>query len=224
MTPGPRRSARESIAYLNRHGARVEYQPRFLAGPEAGSLMERLLAELVFDPPEVSRMRQPFTGRWVQLPRRQAGYGEQGTAYAFSGGEVPARPWTPALLALRERLREHTGADCNYVLVNHYRDGADCMGWHADDERDLGDAPMILGLSLGAVRDFQLRRRGDAAKAFDTITLPLAPGSLLIMRHPTNANWKHQLPRRGGKRPERVGPRLSLTWRRIERPDPAPAR
>lgn len=217
MAAGRRRSVSESIAYLNAHGGRVAYDPAFLGRAASARWWRRLRAELVFDPPEVSRMRQPFTGRWVAVPRRQAGYGEPGAAYAFSGGEVAARPWTPALRELRARLRARTGFDANYVLVNLYRDGADSMGWHSDDERDLGDAPEILSLSLGAERDFQFRRRGDAARAFDTVTLPLAPGSLLVMRHPTNANWKHQLPRRGGSRPERVGPRLNLTWRRVVR-------
>ncbi len=217
MARAPARSVDESVHYLNTHGARVAYDPAFLAEHEARELLPRLLAELEFDAPEVSRMRQPFTGRWVELPRRQAGYGDSGTAYAFSGSEVPARPWTPLLRELRARLRQATDVDPNYVLANLYRNGADHVGWHTDDERDLGPEPLILSLSFGATRDFQFRRRGEAARAFDTVSLPLVSGSLLVMRHPTNASWKHQLPRRGGKRPERVGPRLNLTWRWIHR-------
>lgn len=217
MAPRPTRSTSEALAYLNAHGAQVEYHPGFIAAGAAEALMLRLLDELEFDAPEVSMIRQPFTGRMVRIPRRQAGYGDAGTAYAFSGGEVSARPWIPALEELRERLREQTGFASNYVLVNHYRDGADCIGWHADDERDLGTAPVILSLTLGAVRDFQFRRRGEAARDFETITLEPGSGSLLIMCHPTNANWNHQLPRRGGKHPERIGSRLNLTYRQIRR-------
>lgn len=211
----------DALALLNAHGARVEYRPGFLAADEARRWMDRLMGELEFDPPDVSRMRQPFTGRWVDIPRRQAGYGDPGTAYAFSGGRVPARPWTPGLRELRGLLAERTGEATTYVLVNLYRDGADRMGWHSDDERDLGDEPCILSLSLGATRDFQFRRRSRGAAdpgadaAIGTVTLPLEPGSLLVMRHPTNVHWKHQLPRRGGSRPHRIGPRLNLTFRRI---------
>lgn len=204
----------ESLAYLNSHGASVEYRPSFLAPKAADRWLRQLIGELEFDPPHVSRMRQPFTGKWVDLPRRQAGYGDPGTSYAFSGGVVPGRPWLTALSDLRRRLRDETGIDSNYVLVNHYRNGADYVGWHADDEADLGPEPTILSLSLGATRDFQFRRKRDAALELETVTLALESGSLLVMRHPTNANWKHQLPRRGGGRPERVGERLSLTWRR----------
>jgi alkylated DNA repair dioxygenase AlkB len=207
----------EALGILNANGASVEVRRAFLAPGEAARWLARLQGELAFDPPEASRMRQPFTGRWVDVPRLQAGYGEPGTAYQFSGIEVRARPWTRGLAELRALLRERTGFDANYVLANLYRDGRDCMGWHADDERDLGPAPEIHSLSLGAARDFQFRRRGEAAARVPTVTIRLEPGSLLVMRHPTNANWKHQLPRRGGSRPERVGLRLNLTWRRIER-------
>lgn len=209
------RSVGEALAYLNAHGAKVEYHPDFIEATAAEMLRLRLLGELKFDAPEDSMIRQPFTGRRVRIPRLQAGYGDTGTAYAFSGGGVSARPWTPALEELRERLVKYTGLVSNYVLVNHYRDGADCIGWHADDERDLGASPVVLSLSLGATRDFQFRRRGEAVRETETITLALGSGSLLIMRHPTNANWNHQLPRRGGKHPERVGSRLNLTWRQI---------
>ncbi|MBW2240436.1 MAG: alpha-ketoglutarate-dependent dioxygenase AlkB [Deltaproteobacteria bacterium] len=217
MAAGASRSPNEALEYLNANGACVEYDAAFLEAGFAEALMLHLLEELEFDSEEDSRMRQPFTGRMVAIPRRQAGYGDPGTAYAFSGGEVAARPWSPTLAEVRALLRERIGFESNYVLVNHYRDGGDCMGWHSDDERDLGEAPRILSLSLGACRDFQFRRRGEAARDFETITLPLASGSLLTLRHPTNANWKHQLPRRGGKRPTRVGGRLNLTWRQIHR-------
>jgi alkylated DNA repair dioxygenase AlkB len=108
--------------------------------------------------------------------------------------------------------------------VNHYRSGSDCVGWHADDERDLGDTPDILSLSLGAERNFQFRHRDAFPRAgkpalhpeLKTITMPLRSGSLLIMRDPTNKNWKHQLPRHGGKKAANIGERLNLTWRQIE--------
>lgn len=220
-----RSAADEAVATLNAHGARVEYHPAFLGMREAARSMGRLLGEVAFDPPEASRLRQPFTGRMVEIPRRQAGYGDPGARYAFSGACVAARPWTPSLRRLRALLRKRMGAEPNYVLVNLYRDGADRVGWHSDDERDLGPEPVILSLSLGAPRDFQLRARGvapQAAREVGTVTLTLAPGSLLVMRHPTNAWWKHQLPRRGGSRPERIGPRLNLTWRTVRDAGGAP--
>ncbi len=105
----------------------------------------------------------------------------------------------------------------------YYRSGRDCIGWHADDERDLGNAPTILSLSLGATRDFQLRHReafpqaGQPARRpeLQTVTIPLGSGSLLSMHDPTNKYWKHQLPKRGGSKAATIGARLNLTWRQI---------
>jgi len=166
-------------------------------------------------------VRLPFSRERIAIPRRQCAYGDPGTRYAFSGVVVPARPWIPPLLALRERLAEATGLHPNFVLVNHYRSGRDCIGWHADDERDLGPAPTILSLSLGAARDFQLRprrafgRAGEGRPELATVTLTLEPGSLLVLRHPTNRDWKHQLPRRADRAGAPVGERLNLTWRQV---------
>jgi 2OG-Fe(II) oxygenase superfamily len=87
--------------------------------------------------------------------------------------------------------------------------------WHSDDETDLGPAPRIASLSLGATRDFQLRRHDARMSRISPVTLPLRSGSLLVMADPTNELWQHQLPRRGGQHPERIGLRLNLTWRRV---------
>src|SRR5690606_23089936 len=95
-----------------------------------------------------------------------------------------------------------------------YRDGRDAMGWHSDDEPELGPEPLIASLSLGAVRRFVLRRRDDPARK---LALELGPGSLLLMGGSTQRYWKHALPRTA--RP--VGARINLTFRQIAaRPSP----
>jgi alkylated DNA repair dioxygenase AlkB len=82
------------------------------------------------------------------------------------------------------------------------------MGWHSDDEPELGAAPTIASLSFGAVRRFRLRHRRDPALRLE---LELAPGSLLLMRGSTQALYRHDLPRTA--RP--LGPRLNLTYRHV---------
>ena len=47
----------------------------------------------------------------------------------------------------------------NSVLANLYRDGRDSMGWHSDDEPELGAEPVIASLSFGALRRFRFRSR-----------------------------------------------------------------
>lgn len=201
------------IEYLNRNGAVVELEAGFLPPYEADRAFHALTAQLVFNTDEASRVR--VRGHWYAIPRRQTAYGDAGTQYRFSGCTVPARPWTPELASLRARVRESTGLETNFVLVNLYRDGNDCVGWHRDDEADLGPEPEIVSLSLGAVRDFQLRHRDARVGGVRTVTLPLPHGSLLVLRNPTNKLWLHQLPRRGGSNPGRIAPRLNLTWRRM---------
>ena len=211
-----------ALAYLHHHGACVEYASDFLSSTEAEGYMHGLLTVIEFNTEEASKVRRPFSRDKITIPRRQTAYGDPGTSYTFAGCVVPARPWIPLLSTLREVLSVRTGETPNFVLINYYRSGQDCIGWHADDERDLGDAPTILSLSLGATRDFQFRHRaafprpGQPARRpeLQTVTLPLRSGSLLIMRDPTNKEWKHQLPRRGGSKAATIGARLNLTWRR----------
>jgi len=218
----PAATLERNLLDLRRQGAQLRYVAGFLTREEADAWLSRLRREVEFDPPERTRIRRPFSRDWVDVPRQQSAYGDPGTCYAFSGTRVEARPWIEPLRALRERLAGYAGWTPNFVLVNRYRSGADCMGWHADDERDLGPEPEILSLTLGAERDFQFRRRDGfpgrgraAAPAASTLTLRLGHGSLLVMSHPTNRDFKHQLPRRGGRRPERIPERWNLTWRHI---------
>lgn len=147
-------------------------------------------------------------GRWVDAPRRSAWIGDPGAVYRYSGQTFAPQPWPQALLPLRQRLRKELGIDFNAVLANLYRDGRDAMGWHSDDEPELGPEPVIASLSLGAARRFVLRRRDDHAVKQ---ALVLEPGSLLVMRGVSQRDWQHALPRTA----KPVGPRINLTFRRI---------
>ena len=191
----------------------LRYVPRFYDEIAADTLMCSLLSSIEFDSIERSMIRRPFSCERIRIPRMQSAYGDAGTSYRFSGVTVESRPWTSTLDDVRGRLRAEGIIDANFVLVSYYRDGADYMGWHSDDERDLGDAPTIASLSLGAERAFRFRHK---LPPHESRTLTLGHGSLLVMHHPTNRDWKHALPKRGGSRPERIGPRLNLTFRRVE--------
>jgi hypothetical protein len=66
------------------------------------------------------------------------------------------------------------------------------MGWHADDEKELGKNPAIASVSFGATRSFQLKHNNKIElKKFD---IPLTNGSLLLMKGTTQHFWKHQIP------------------------------
>ncbi|WP_372015993.1 alpha-ketoglutarate-dependent dioxygenase AlkB family protein [Pseudoxanthomonas sp. 10H] len=183
--------------------AQVRLARGWLAPAAAAALMQALLREV---PWEVHRIR--MFGRELASPRLSCWIGDPDASYRYSGSVFQPRPWPPALAALRDRLRDELELESNSVLANRYRGGSDAMGWHSDDEPELGPAPVIASVSLGATRRFLLRHRRDPARR---LALDLEPGSLLLMSGPTQAHWKHALPRTS--RP--VDERINLTYRRI---------
>ena len=124
------------------------------------------------------------------------------------GRALRAARWSPALSALRGYLFAQCEEDCNSVLCNLYRDGHDSMGWHSDDEAELGAAPVILSFSFGGVRRFRLRHRKRPDLRLE---LELPSGSLLRMAGATQRHYRHDLPRTS--RP--VPARINLTFRRV---------
>lgn len=176
--------------------------------PEDGTLLlDSLLHHVSWVQPEISMF-----GRRYRSPRLAAWYGDAGAVYRYSGLVNRPLPWREELLALKARLEERFVARFNSVLLNLYRDGSDSMGWHADDEPELGAEPCIVSVSLGGTRRFRLRHRFDPA--VKPVSVDLVHGSVLIMRGRTQHNWKHALPRT--RKP--VGPRINLTFRYVSRP------
>ena len=81
------------------------------------------------------------------------------------------------------------------------------MGWHSDDEKELGQRPVIASLSLGAERVFVLRHK--YRKDLKPVKLALHSGSLLLMKGDTQTCWKHGINRQSNP----CGPRVNLTFR-----------
>ncbi|HSQ70450.1 MAG TPA: alpha-ketoglutarate-dependent dioxygenase AlkB [Steroidobacteraceae bacterium] len=147
-------------------------------------------------------------GRRRLVPRLVAWHGDPLASYTYSGTRHEPRPWTAPLLEIRARIEALTGAAFNSVLLNLYRDGRDSMGWHSDDEPELGRDPQIASVSFGATRRFRLQHRRRKTEA---LNLDLGHGSLLLMSGETQHHWRHCVP----KTTVRVGERINLTFRRI---------
>jgi len=181
--------------------------PFFLPPREADDALNRLWQELEWSQKEIV-----LFGRRVLQPRLVAWYGDPGAFYRYSGLTLTPFAWHPLLGQLRDRIERVSGDRFNAVLANAYRDGRDSMGWHSDDEPELGDAPVIASLSLGATRRFLLRRRVPGkSKRPPSIELSLDHGSLLLMRGDSQKHYQHAVPRT--RRP--VTLRINLTYRLV---------
>jgi alkylated DNA repair dioxygenase AlkB len=191
------------LSPLSLPDAIVTFDPQWLSVDLGNLLLDRLREDIAW---ETHRVR--LFGREHASPRLSCWIGDPGTAYRYSGTVFEPWPWPALLLPVRERLCAELGTPFNSVLANRYRDGRDCMGWHSDDEPELGAEPVIASLSLGATRRFVLKRRSDPARK---LALELPHGSLLVMAGATQRHYRHALPRTA--RP--VGERINLTFRRI---------
>lgn len=191
------------ITELTLPDAQLHYQPGFLTREEADSLLAVLLDQVNW---RQDRIR--LFGKEHRIPRLQAFLSDPGIHYTYSGLRLAGEPWLPALQPLKQRLEALCEQPFNALLLNLYRDGQDCMGWHADDEPELGQNPVIASVSLGAPRRFRLRHN----RSRDTHALTLVHGSLLLMAGPTQHHWQHCLPRTRVCR----SPRINLTFRLIQ--------
>ncbi len=179
----------------------VAFDPAFVE--DHAAWMARLVDEL-----PLRQESLVLFGRPVATPRLTSWHGDPGARYRYSGRTFEPSPWTPTLASLRDRLEARTGVAFNSALANLYRDGADSMGAHADDEPELGPRPddkRIASISLGAPRRFVLRARDGSARR----EWSLGEGSLLVMGGRLQEGFVHHVPKT--RRP--VGPRLNLTFR-----------
>ena len=159
---------------------------------------------------ETSWQQQVITlyGRAIASPRLSAWYGDPGAVYSYSGLRLEPASWTPTLRMIRERVEDLAAARFNSVLLNLYRDGQDSMGWHSDDEPELGRNPVIASVSFGAARRFLMQHRKRRLR----VELLLEDGDVLVLGGATQYYWRHHVP----KTRQPVGSRINLTFRSIQ--------
>ncbi len=148
-------------------------------------------------------------GKQYQQPRLVALYGDPGKRYDYSGIRLHPLPWTDLLREIKRRIEDCTEATFNAVFLNLYRDHNDSMGFHSDDERELGKQPVIASLTFGATRTFLLKHKFN--KDLALVKIPLEAGTVLLMKGDTQRNWKHGI----NKQTTPCGPRVNLTFRTI---------
>lgn len=179
--------------------AEIWLLPGFLTATESAQLQQQL-RQLSWQQPQIK-----LYGRAVAIPRRQIWMGDAHCSYRYSGVTFYPQAWQAGLDLLCQRLTCHTGHPLNAVLLNHYQHGEHHMGWHSDDEPELGPEPVILSLSLGQTRRFDLRH-----KQLNTqLSIELNDGDLLVMAGACQRHWQHRVPKQTRLEAER----FNLTFR-----------
>ena len=138
--------------------------------------------------------------------------GDSDASYQYSGHTRQAIAWTDSVFHVKHHVEQQLlkigiHANFNSCLLNYYPSGDDGMGYHADDEKELGDQPIIASLSLGATRKFVFKHK----KTQDKVELYLESGQLIVMHGDTQEYWKHTITK---TKTVNEG-RISLTFRQM---------
>ncbi|ACR10740.1 alpha-ketoglutarate-dependent dioxygenase AlkB family protein [Teredinibacter turnerae] len=174
--------------------------------PFGRDMYDHLLSQLEQSIPWQQDSFVSFDRRFT-IPRMQAWFADDGLQYRYADNLMHTQPWLPELLQLRQIINNATQCEFNAVLATLYRHGNDHVTWHSDDERELGYAPVIASLSLGATRCFQFRHKENDTKG----EISLHHGDLIVMEPAFQHYWEHQVP----PQPDVLEPRINLTFRRV---------
>ncbi|HET8752810.1 MAG TPA: alpha-ketoglutarate-dependent dioxygenase AlkB [Salinimicrobium sp.] len=183
-------------------GGTLIYYGKILSAAEAENYFKILMETVPWKNDEMV-----IFGKRIVTSRKIAWFANENTSYTYSNTTKQAFPWTKELLELKKRVEEISKTQFNSCLLNLYHSGEEGLGWHSDNEKTLGENPIIASLSLGAERKFMLKHKISKKN----ISLTPENGSLLVMKDETQENWLHSLP----KTKKVKTPRINLTFREM---------
>tara|TARA_B100000700_G_scaffold185042_1_gene203952 strand:+ start:5860 stop:6465 length:606 start_codon:yes stop_codon:yes gene_type:complete len=181
---------------------KIRIEEDFFNSADSNKLLKKFISKLPWE----SMIIKMF-GKDTKIPRLQCWIGDEGCEYRYSGKQLNRQIWSPDLIMIRKKIYEELKIDFNSVLANYYRDGKDSMGWHSDDEKELGPDPTIASISFGSERDLVFRNKITK----ETIAIPQTNGCLILIDGKTQKNWQHSIK----KTQKVIGPRINLTFRNI---------
>lgn len=182
----------------------LQYHENIFNAQEQWALLESLKNDIGWKQEHIK-----LFGKIHPTPRLVAWHGDPHCTYTYSGVVNHPNAWTPTLLTIKTRVEQLIHPHkFNCVLLNYYRNGQDKMGWHSDDEKELGSNPVIASVSLGTTRRFDFKHKTRRDEKF---SLDLHAGSVLIMQGDLQHHWLHQLP----AQKRILEPRINLTFRNI---------
>ena len=184
------------------YDAQVKLYPTFLTESQALSTYNLIKEQVTLEHENIFMF-----GKHYVLQRQVAWIADEGISYTYNKKRWNPQAWPPYIKVIKEKIEQLVGVSFNSCLINYYRTGNDGMGYHQDNEPELGPNPIIASVSLGAARKFNLKHLIDKT----VIQTNLPSGSLLYMGGTCQHRWKHALP----KTAKETGPRLNLTFRKI---------
>ena len=146
--------------------------------------------------------------KWQQfrnMPRTNAAFGK---GYTYSGVTHPATDIPKFLQDIAVIASNKIRFPQDYwdsVLLNKYANGKDSIGFHQDNEPELGYNPRVIALSLGAERTFVLMDK-VTRKEYPII---LPHNSLIVMGDNSQIKYLHGIPKDSSCYQERI----SITFR-----------
>lgn len=184
------------------HHGEVFYYGCIYSKNEADGLYDYLINEIKWHNDQVI-----IFGKLITTKRMVAWYAEDLFTYTYSNITKVAHKFTDELIKIKSFIEQQTGESYNSCLLNLYHDGAEGMGWHSDNEKDLKKNGAIASISFGAERKFVFKNK----QTKEVISVALQHGSLLVMKGETQTHWLHRLPPTKKVRQ----PRINLTFRTI---------
>ena len=181
---------------------KIRIEEDFFNSADSNKLLKIFISKLPWE----SMIIKMF-GKDAKIPRLQCWIGDEGCEYRYSGKQLNRQIWSQDLIMIRKKIYKELKIDFNSVLANYYRDGKDSMGWHSDDEKELGPDPTIASISFGSERDLVFRNKITK----ETIAIPQTNGCLILIDGETQKNWQHSIK----KTQKVIGPRINLTFRNI---------
>lgn len=188
---------------LNLPDSDISYFPNFFSEVEALTFYNSILKETNWQQDDIT-----VFGKTYAQPRLTALFANNNKPYRYSNITMYPNVFTETLLLIKSKIETLTNVEFTTCLANLYRDGNDSNGWHADNEKELGENPVIVSVTLGAARYFNLKHKNDKTLKQKLL---LENGSLLLMQGSTQQHWLHQI----AKTKKEVTPRINLTFRVI---------
>ena len=106
----------------------------------------------------------------VKVPRGQASYTLNEDIhydYKVSGGSPPNTVMTDRLKEITAAVNAALGTNFNTILLNKYKDGDDCIGYHRDRETGWREGTGFATLAFGAERDFLVKHEASGDRDHD---------------------------------------------------------